>query len=70
MYLTIVLGMLVWCILCMSLCRWTVSNAFDMSSAMATVRLGGFFWLKPVVIMLLMVCSAVVVECCVLKPCW
>ena len=29
-----------------------------------------FFWVKPVVIMLFIVCSAVVVKCLVLKPCW
>ena len=31
------------CNFCINLCRWTVSNAFDISKAMATVRLGGFF---------------------------
>ena len=47
----------------------TVSNAFDMSSATAIVRAGGFFWLMPEVIMLLIAWRAVVVECVSLKPC-
>ena len=37
MYLSIVLGMLVLCSLCMSVCRFTVSNAFERSRAIATV---------------------------------
>ena len=65
----IVGGMLVSISLSMSLWRWTVSKAFDMSRATAMVLLGGFFWLKPCAIVLLMVWSAVVVECCALKPC-
>ena len=48
----------------------TVSKAFDMSSAVMIVRLGGFFVLKPVAIVLLMPWSAVSVECPCLKPCW
>ena len=66
----IVLGMLVLCNLFMSVCRCTVSNTFDMSRAIAMVRSGGCFLLNPVVMMLLMVCRAVVVECLVRKPCW
>ena len=38
----------------------TVSNALRMSSAMAIVRSGGSFWLKPVAMVLFM-CSAVLV---------
>ena len=37
MYLSIVLGMLVLCSLWMSVCRLTVSNAFEGSRAIATV---------------------------------
>ena len=37
MYLSIVLGMLVLCNLCMSVCRFTVSNAFERSRAIAAV---------------------------------
>ena len=70
MYLMIVFGVFVCSILFMSVCRLTVSNAFDMSRAMASVRFGGLFALKPVAMMLLIVCSAVVVECCFRKPCW
>ena len=69
MYLSIVLGMLVLCSLCMSVCRFTVSNAFDRSRAIATVLLFVCF-LKPLVIVLLISCSAVVVECLCIKPCW
>ena len=41
-----------------------------MSRVTAIVRLGGWFWLKPVVIMLLIEWRAVVVECLCLNPCW
>ena len=40
-----------------------MSNALDMSRAVAMVLWGGGFWLNPLVIILFMVCSAVVVEC-------
>jgi hypothetical protein len=65
-----VVGMVVAWILVISLCRLTVSNALDMSKATATVRCAGLFLLKPVVMMLFTLCSAVVVEWLVLKPCW
>lgn len=48
----------------------TVSKALDMSRATDTVLSGGCGLLKPCVIMLFMACSAVVVECLALKPCW
>ena len=63
-----VLGMFV----CVSFCRskYTVSNAFDMSSAIAIVVSGVFFFmLKPVVIVVFIVCKAVMVECVVLNQC-
>ena len=43
----------------------TVFNDLLMSSATVIVRSGGLFWLKPVA----MVCSAVLVEWLLLKPC-
>jgi len=49
---------------------FTVSKALLRSSETTIVRLGGFVWLKPVEIWLASWCSAVVVECIVLKPCW
>ena len=38
----------------------TVSNSLLMSSATVIVRSGGLFWLKPVAMVLFMLCSAVV----------
>ena len=64
MYLIMVCGMFVWCSLCVS-----VSNAFLMSSATMIVHSGGLFWLKPVAMVLFMLCSAVLVEGLPLKPC-
>ena len=51
---------------------FTVSNALLMSNATAMVRVGGMSWLKPVAAVLLMLCSAVFVECFGLEPvlCW
>ena len=40
-----------------------------MSNATAMMRVGGMGWLKPVATVLLMLCSAVFVECLVLNPC-
>ena len=47
----------------------TVSNTLLMSSATVIVRSGGLFWLKPVAMMLFMLCSAVLVEWLLLKSC-
>ena len=47
----------------------TVSNALFMSSATVIVRSDGLFWLKPVAMVLFMLCSAVLVEWLLLKPC-
>ena len=47
---------------------FTVSNALFMSNATPIVRVGGLGWLKPVATVL-MLCSAVLVECLVLNPC-
>ena len=50
-------------------CMLTVSNALLMSSATVIVRSGGLFWLNPVAMVLFMLCSAVLVEWLLLKPC-
>ena len=63
MNLIMVCGMFVWCSLCASVCMFTVSNA--LVSATVIVRSGGLLWLKPVA----MLCSAVLVEWLILKPC-
>ena len=47
----------------------TVSNALLISSATVILRSGGLFWLKPVVMVLFMLCSAVLVDWLLLKPC-
>ena len=62
MYLIMVCGMFVWCSLCVSVCKLTVSNALLTSSATVIVRSGDLFWLKPVAMVLIMLCSAVLVE--------
>ena len=62
-------GMFVWCSLCVSVCMFTVSNAFLMSRATVIVRSGGLLGLKSVSMVLLILCSAVLVEWLLLKPC-
>ena len=62
-------GMFVCVSLSINVCMFTVSNALLMSNATAMVRVGGMGWLKPVATVLLMLCSAVVVECLVLGTC-
>ena len=47
----------------------TDSNALLMSSATVIVRSGSLFWLKPGAMVFFMVCSAVLVEWLLLKPC-
>ena len=47
----------------------TLSNALLMSSAMVIVSSGGLFWLKPLAMVLFMLCSAVLVEWLLLIPC-
>ena len=61
-------GMFVWCSLCVSVCILTVSNALLISSANVIVCSGGLFWLKPVTMVLFILCSAVLVERLILKP--
>ena len=58
-----VCGMLVCVSLSINVCMFTVSNALFMSNATAIVRVGCMGWLKPVATVLLMLCSAVFVEC-------
>ena len=62
--------MFVCCSLCVSVCMLTVSNALLMSTATVIVRYGGLFWLMPVAMVLFMLCSAVLVEWLLLKPCF
>ena len=64
-----VCGMLVCVSLSINVCMFTVSNALLMSNATAIGRMGGMGWLNPVATVLLMLCSAVFVECLVLNPC-
>ena len=47
----------------------TVSNALLMSSATVIVCSSSLFWLKPVAMVLFMLCSAVLVEWLLLQPC-
>ena len=63
MYLSMVCGMFVCVSLSINVCMFTLSNALLMSNATAMVRVGGMGWLKPVATVLLMLCSAVFVEC-------
>ena len=43
------------------MCMLTESNALLMSNATVIVHYGGLFWLKPVAMVLFMLCSAVLV---------
>ena len=54
---------------CITVCMLTVSNALLMSSATVIVCFSGLFLLKPVAMVLFMLCSAVLVEWLLLKPC-
>ena len=56
-------------VVCVSVCMFTMSNAFLVSSATVIVRSGGLFWLKHVAMVLFMLCGAVLVEWLLLKPC-
>ena len=47
----------------------TVSNALLMSSTTVIVRSGGLFWLKHVAMVLFMLCSSMLVEWLLLRPC-
>ena len=52
----------VWSGLCVSVCMLAVSHVLQNFSATVIVRAGGLIWLKPVAIVLFMLCSAVHVE--------
>ena len=62
-------GMSVCVSLSINVCMPTVSNASLMSNATAMVRVGGMGRPKPAATVLLMLCSAVFVECLALNPC-
>ena len=63
MYMSMVCGMFVCVSVSVNVFMFTVSNAFLVSNATAIVRVGEMGWLKPVATVLLMLCSAVFVEC-------
>ena len=69
MNLIIVPGMFVCSSFLISVCMFSVSKALLISSATVIVCAGGAIWLNPFSTVLLSVCSAVTVECCVLYPC-
>ena len=64
----IVPGILVCSIFLISVCMFIVSKDFLISSATVIVRAGRAIWLNPFATVLYNVCSAVIVECCVLYP--
>ena len=49
-----------------SVCMFIESKALLISSATVIVRARGAIWMNPFVTVLLNVCSAVTIECCVL----
>ena len=65
----IVHGILVCSIFLINVCMFIVSKTLIISSATVIVRAWGAIWLNPFATVLLNVCSAVTVECCVLYPC-
>ena len=69
MNLVIVPGTLVCNSFLMSVCMFIVSKALLTSSATVIVRAGRAIWLNPFATVLVTVCSAVTVGCCVLYPC-
>ena len=69
MNLIMVPGMLICSSFLISVCMFIVSKALLISSATVIVRAGGAIWLNPFVTVLFTVCSAVIVECCVLYLC-
>ena len=48
----------------------TVSTCLLMSNATVTLRSGDLLWLKPVAMSLFILCSAVLAEWLLLKPCF
>ena len=53
----------------MCVCLFCRKKALLISSATVIDRAGGANWLNPFATVLLTVCSAVTVECCVFYPC-
>ena len=62
-------GILVCSSFLIRVCMFIVSKALFISSATVLVLAWGAIWLNPFATVLLTVCSAVTVECCVLYPC-
>ena len=62
-------GILVCSSFLISMCRFIVSKALLILSAIVIVRAGGAICLNPFTTVLFTVCSAVTVECCVLYSC-
>ena len=62
-------GMLVCSSFRISVCMFIVSKALLISTATVIVRARGDIWLNPFATVLFSVCSAVIVECCVLYTC-
>ena len=58
-------GMLVCISFLISMCMFIVLKALLISSATVIVRAGGAIWFNPIAKVLLNVCNAVTVECCV-----
>ena len=69
MNLMLVPGILVYSSFLINVCMFNVSKALLISSATVIVRTGGAIWLDLFATVLFNVCSAVIVECCVLYPC-
>ena len=70
MNLMIVPGMFVGSSFLISICMCIVSKALVISSATVIVRAGGAIWLNPFATVLCSVCSAIIVKCCILHPCF
>ena len=69
MNLMIVSGILVCSSFLISVCMFIVSKPLLISSATVIFRAWRAIWLNPIATVLFNVCSAVIVECCVLRGC-
>ena len=69
MNLMIVPGIMVCSCFLISVCMFIVSKALLILNATVVVRARGAIWLNAFATVLFTVCSAVIVECCVLYPC-
>ena len=65
----IVPGMFVCSSFLISVCMFIVSKALLIPNDTVIVRAGGIIWLNPFATVLLSVCTAITVECCVLYQC-